>query len=163
MRTLPPVSVPSARSTSPEATALALPAEDPPATWSVSTGFFVGPKALVSDVGPNASSSMFVLPTIVAPALRKRSTTSACSPGTTPSNAREPHVISTPRTHVLSLMATVRSLSLPVLFGRVRSNFASQALWGASSSSGRYGCDSKWSPLDSRGSIDSTGAASSSS
>jgi hypothetical protein len=61
----------------PEATAAALPPEDPPGTHLVSHGFFVGPKAEFSVEEPMANSSRFVLPTATAPAALKRLTTVA--------------------------------------------------------------------------------------
>ncbi len=81
-RTDPPVSDPSATSASPAATAAADPPEDPPGTRSRSAGFRVGPNAEVSVVVPIPNSSMFVLPTTVAPASVRRSTTVAEYGGT---------------------------------------------------------------------------------
>src|SRR3954471_9215312 len=71
-RTEPPVSDPSAISTMPAATAAADPPDEPPGTRSGASGFRVGPTALLSVDEPIANSSMFDLPTMSAPAGRKR-------------------------------------------------------------------------------------------
>ena len=68
----PPVSEPSESVTSPAATAAADPPEEPPGTLVVSHGLFVRWKAEDSVEEPNANSSMFVLPTGVAPASSMR-------------------------------------------------------------------------------------------
>ena len=71
------MSVPSAYSTSPAATAAAEPPEEPPGTRPSAAGFSVGPNAEVSVVVPIPNSSMLVLPGIVAPASFRRWTTVA--------------------------------------------------------------------------------------
>ena len=63
----PPVSEPSAAIAIPAATAAADPPEDPPGTRDGSRGFFVAPNAEYSVDEPMANSSMFVLPTMIAP------------------------------------------------------------------------------------------------
>src|SRR5258705_10049373 len=73
----PPVSEPRAMGTTPAATAAAEPPDDPPGTRSGAIGFLVGPNALYSVDDPIANSSRFVLPTMTAPAARRRSTTVA--------------------------------------------------------------------------------------
>ena len=70
----PPVSEPSARVTSPAATAAALPPDDPPGTRVRSQGLLVGWKADESVVEPKANSSMLSLPSGVAPASSMRCT-----------------------------------------------------------------------------------------
>ena len=67
-RTEPPVSVPSAQTTSPAATAAALPPLDPPGTVSRSHGLCTGPYAEFSFEEPIANSSQFVLPIRTEPA-----------------------------------------------------------------------------------------------
>ena len=69
-RTLPPVSVPSAHTACPAATALADPALDPPGTRDRSHGLCVGKNPLFSPDDPMANSSQFVLPTSTDPAAR---------------------------------------------------------------------------------------------
>src|SRR5688500_10442104 len=72
-RTEPPVSEPSAARTTPDATATADPPELPPGTRDVSQGFLAGPNAELSLDEPIANSSIFVLPTMTAPAALRRS------------------------------------------------------------------------------------------
>src|SRR5437870_13868321 len=71
-RTEPPVSVPSAHTASPAATAAADPPEDPPGTVSRFHGLWTGPKPEFSFEDPMANSSQFVLPTRTDPAARRR-------------------------------------------------------------------------------------------
>jgi hypothetical protein len=73
-RTDPPVSLPNAAGTHPEATAAAEPPLDPPATRSGSWGFRVTPETELSVEEPMANSSMFVLPSTTAPASSSRRT-----------------------------------------------------------------------------------------
>src|SRR3989475_8264997 len=88
----PPVSVPSAKSASPAATATADPPEDPPGTRSVRHGFFTGPNAEFSLDEPIANSSRLVFPSMTAPRSSSRSTTVAEYGGTYPSRIRDPAV-----------------------------------------------------------------------
>ena len=76
-RTDPPVSVPIDQGASPPATAAAEPPEEPPGTRPASHGFTTSPNAEFSFEEPIANSSMFVLPSIGAPAAARRSTTVA--------------------------------------------------------------------------------------
>src|SRR5437867_10985094 len=71
-RTLPPVSVPSAHTTSPAATAAAEPPLEPPGTAARSQGLCTGPNALFSFEDPIANSSQLVFPISTAPAPDKR-------------------------------------------------------------------------------------------
>src|SRR5207237_3208924 len=73
----PPVSVPSAKSASPAATATAEPPDDPPGTRSARHGFFTGPNAEFSLDEPIANSSRLVFPSMTAPRSSSRSTTVA--------------------------------------------------------------------------------------
>src|SRR5580693_5160381 len=70
----PPVSVPSAATANPAATAAADPPLDPPGTRSSATGLRTGPYAEFSFELPMANSSQLVLPKITAPAASNRST-----------------------------------------------------------------------------------------
>ena len=74
-RTEPPVSVPSAQTTSPAATAAALPPLEPPGTRSRSHGFRTGPNAEFSLDEPIANSSQFVLPARTLPCPDRRAQT----------------------------------------------------------------------------------------
>ncbi len=67
-RTEPPVSVPSAQTASPAATAAAEPPLEPPGTVSRSHGLWTGPYAEFSFEEPIANSSQFVLPSSTVPA-----------------------------------------------------------------------------------------------
>ena len=73
----PAVSVPSASSTSPEATATAEPELDPPDTRAGSNTDEHAPYGDRVPTSPVANWSMFVLPTISAPAASSRRTTAA--------------------------------------------------------------------------------------
>ncbi len=72
MRTLPPVSVPSATSASPAATAAALPPDDPPTVRAGAAGFSTS-----GVVTPKPPASVRVTPTMRAPASRSRRTAEA--------------------------------------------------------------------------------------
>src|SRR5215213_11630423 len=98
----PPVSDPRARGANPAATAAALPPLEPPGTRVGSWGLRVGPNAEFSVDEPMANSSMFVLPTMTAPAARSRVTTVASYGGRQPSRIREEQVVGIPRVHRLS-------------------------------------------------------------
>src|SRR5215210_4826926 len=71
-RTEPPVSVPSAHTASPAATAVAEPDDDPPGTRSSAHGLRAGPNAEYSPDDPMANSSQLVLPTRAAPSPFRR-------------------------------------------------------------------------------------------
>ena len=113
MRTEPPWSPPIARSASPEATRAALPDDEPPVVRSVSHGFLTGPVTDVWLPPEKHRSSHTDLPVIVAPAASSRVTTVASRLGTKPSRVREPFIIGTPATSMLSLIATRRPASGP--------------------------------------------------
>src|SRR5687768_12931353 len=70
MRMDPPPSPPPAHGTIPLATAAADPPEDPPVVREVSHGFRAGPNSSGSVYGVSPNSGVFVLPTIMRPALR---------------------------------------------------------------------------------------------
>ena len=72
-RTEPPVSVPSAQTASPAATAAALLPLEPPGTRSRSHGLWTGPNAEFSFDEPIANSSQFVLPSRTLPSAFSRS------------------------------------------------------------------------------------------
>jgi hypothetical protein len=89
-RTEPPVSVPSAASAIPVATAMPEPPEDPPGILSGSQGLWLWPITELWQRAPNANSWSVALPTTTAPALRSRSTTGASAFGMFPSKNAEP-------------------------------------------------------------------------
>src|SRR5919198_2847728 len=111
MRIEPPVSVPSARSHTPAATGGAEPLLDPPEVRLSSRGLNVIPYAGLTL--PAAYSSRFVLQRSSAPASRRRATTvaSRAAGGGTPTV--EAFVVTTPRTSMLSLIATATPCSGP--------------------------------------------------
>src|SRR6185295_18520989 len=80
-RTDPPVSVPSAVSQRPWATAEAEPDEEPPGTRSGARGLSGVPSKAFSPRMPSETSSVIVLPIRVAPASRRRCTAQACRVG----------------------------------------------------------------------------------
>jgi hypothetical protein len=67
------VSVPSAHTASPAATAAALPPLEPPGTRSRPHGLWTGPNAEFSFDEPIANSSQLVLPTSTPPSCFRRS------------------------------------------------------------------------------------------
>lgn len=80
MRRDPPRSVPSAIAIMPAASAAAPPPVEPPALRVGSQGLRVRPNTSLNVLPPAANSGVFVLPMMIAPAARSRSTTSAsCS------------------------------------------------------------------------------------
>jgi hypothetical protein len=109
----PPWSPPVARSTAPDATSAALPLDEPPALRVRSHGLRTGPDADVWLPPEKHRSSHTALPMIVAPASSRRVTMVASRMGTNPSTVREPFIMGTPATIVLSLIATVRPVSGP--------------------------------------------------
>src|SRR5579859_7434052 len=76
MRIEPPPSEPVATGTSPAATAAAEPPEEPPGVRVVSHGLRVTPLAAVAVHGKIVSSGTLVIPIGIAPAARRRLTTS---------------------------------------------------------------------------------------
>ena len=112
-RTDPPVSVPTARSASPTATAAAEPPELPPGLRPRSHGLCVGPCTEVAVEAPMASSSMLARPSTTAPARRSRATTGASRSAGTRLWASEAHAVTWPATSMLSLTTTTTPWSGP--------------------------------------------------
>ena len=108
IRTEPPVSDPSATSASPVATAAAEPLDDPPGMRAGSSGLTGVPNQGLVPSGSIASSCRFVLPTIRAPAARApaRQAASAVAGAALRSTARDPAVVGTPATSMMSLTAS---------------------------------------------------------
>ena len=82
MRTEPAPSEPIAAGTMPAATAAADPPLEPPGVWSGFHGLRVAPKVGFSLKGQRPTSGVIVLPTITAPAARRRRTTSLSASAT---------------------------------------------------------------------------------
>ncbi len=102
MRTEPPVSVPTDPKHMPFASAAAEPPLEPPADLAASFGCRTGPNAVSSLVVPNANSCRLVLPMTMAPASRRRRTTSASLDGCRAGSA-DPDVVGVPSTSMRSL------------------------------------------------------------
>src|SRR4051812_49040499 len=105
-RTDPPVSLPNAIGVMPAATETAEPALDPPLVRFGSHGLRVGPKAEFSEELPMANSSMFVMPTGIAPASIRRCTKVAVYGARQPARILLAQFDSNPSTHMFDLSAT---------------------------------------------------------
>src|SRR5579872_163138 len=81
LRSEPPVSLPSAIGIIPQASDTAAPPLDPPQVLDKSYGFRVAPKTLLNVCDPAPNSGVLVLPIVIAPALRIRSTGIASTVG----------------------------------------------------------------------------------
>ena len=96
MRIDPPRSLPSARATIPQATAAALPPDDPPAESRGFHGLRVAPKRRFSVTGRSPSSGVFVFPTTIAPDWRSRRTCALSWSATQSPNAALPSLVGKP-------------------------------------------------------------------
>src|SRR5213592_534669 len=81
LRSEPPVSDPVATGTSPQARTTAAPPEEPPQVFVKSYGLRVAPKTLLKVCDPAPNSGVLVLPMVIAPARRTRSTIRSSSVG----------------------------------------------------------------------------------
>jgi hypothetical protein len=104
----PPVSVPSATSASPVATATADPLEEPPGSRRGSTGFTGVPAHEFTPLADQHSSVSAVLPTILAPESRAVATTAASFAAGSAISATTGHpaVVGTPATSMQSFTAS---------------------------------------------------------
>src|SRR5437867_12198633 len=102
-----------AMSTSPAATAAALPDDDPPAEYPIFRGLCTGPAELVWLPPEKQKYSQCVLPTMVPPASRIRVTMVASTSGVYPSSVEAPFIIGTPARLTLSFSAIFLPASLP--------------------------------------------------
>src|SRR3984885_15290253 len=100
------MSVPIARVVTPAATDADGPPEDPPGVRAGSHGLRVIPDNRLSVRPSMASSGVVVLPTMTAPAARKRSTQISSRSGTKSRNNRLPHRAGRPATKILSFTDT---------------------------------------------------------
>ena len=96
MRIDPPRSLASASATIREATADALPPDEPPAESSGFHGFRVAPYRAFSVTGRMPTSGVFVLPTTIAPASRRRRTWALSWSATQSPKAALPSVVGIP-------------------------------------------------------------------
>ena len=122
MRIDPPVSVPSARGTAPEATATADPDEEPPTMRAGSSGWATGPWHETSPVAPAPSSCWLALATTIAPAARSALTAAASTRATRSRYAPQPPVVGSPHREAGTLEFLHRLEEL--LGGMCRAGFA---------------------------------------
>ena len=108
IRTDPPVSVPSAVSASPAATATAEPLDEPPGRRCGSAGFTGIPDQAFVPAADQHSSDRLVLPTICAPDRRAAATTAASWAAGRARSAitGQPTVVGSPATSMQSLTAS---------------------------------------------------------
>ena len=108
IRTEPPVSVPSATSACPVATATAEPLDEPPGTRRGSSGLGGVPDQRFVPTADQHSSDRLVLPTIRAPDRRAAATTAASRAAGRARSAitGQPTVVGTPATSMQSLTAS---------------------------------------------------------
>ena len=110
----PPRSLPSAIGNIRQASAAAAPPLLPPATLVRSYGFRVAPNKGLNVFEPAPNSGVLVLPMIMAPAFRMRSTINASDFGTRSRKMGEPMVVRIPRVWTRSLIAMGSPASGPV-------------------------------------------------
>src|SRR5690606_18455771 len=134
LRSEPPMSLPSAIGCRPVASAAAAPPLLPPAVRVGSYGLRVAPKIGLNVWEPAANSGTLVLPIVIAPAARMRSTTRSSTSGTWSRITGEPNVVRMPAVRWVSLCATGRPFS-----GPIGSPAASRSSAAAASASARSG------------------------
>ena len=127
LRSDPPMSVPSAIGTMPEARATAAPPLLPPQVRPRSYGFRVVPKTSLKVCEPAPNSGVLVLPIVIAPAVRSRSTIRASASGTFVAKTVEPNVVRMPRVSTRSLWATGSPWRHPISSPRANAASASPA------------------------------------
>ena len=135
LRSDPPRSLPSAIGTIPVASATAAPPLLPPQVFVMSYGLRVAPNRALNVCDPAPNSGTLVLPMVIAPAARSRSTISASASGANRSNNRDPKVVRMPFVHVRSLWATGSPCSGPSVSPRATAASAASAPRRASSGS----------------------------
>ena len=113
--------------TMPVARATAAPPLLPPHVFDMSQGLRVAPNTSLKVCEPAPSSGVLVLPTVMAPACRSRSTMRAVSSGTWPSKARLPNVVRMPAVTKRSLWATGRPCRGPTARPAARAASAASA------------------------------------
>src|SRR5215469_10761425 len=106
LRTLPPVSLPSAIGNNPAANPEPEPEDEPPGWWSVFQGLRAGGHGRSKLGPPIANSCVASLPSTIAPAPRRRDTHTASAAATLSISTFEWHVVGRPATSMMSLMPT---------------------------------------------------------
>ena len=136
LRSEPPRSLPSAIGTIPVASATAAAAAAPPAGLRdvVRIARRAEQGVETSATRPRTRGTL-VLPIVIAPAARSRSTISASASGTNRSNSRDPKVVRMPFVHVRSLWATGSPCNGPSVSPRATAASAASAPRRASSGS----------------------------
>ena len=135
LRSEPPMSLPSASGTIPDASAAAAPPLDPPADRVRSYGLRVVPNTGLKVCEPAAHSGTLVLPIVTAPAPRIRSATRSSRLGTWSERSGDPNVVRQPATSWVSLNACGSPCSGPTGSPRASRSSASAAPARARSSS----------------------------
>jgi len=135
-RTDPPVSEPIAKGTSPAATATPEPLEDPPGVrWTFKSQGLTGvPRCWLVPHPPIATSTVWVLPIRIPPALSSLSVIIALHFGKRPISAAEPPVVSWPATSTISFSANGTPVRGPRGYPRFTARSATSASARASSS-----------------------------
>src|SRR6266436_6397808 len=105
-RSEPPMSLPSAKGTMPQASATAPPPVLPPQVLVKSYGFRVAPKTLLNVCEPSPNSGTFVLPITIPPAAFSRCTTRQSKSGTRSRCNGEPKVVRIPAVSCKSFAPT---------------------------------------------------------
>src|SRR6266404_1062010 len=106
LRSEPPMSLPSASGTMPQASATAPPPVLPPQVFVTSYGFRVAPKTLLNVCEPSPNSGTFVLPITIPPAAFSRCTTRQSKSGTRSRCNGDPKVVRIPAVSYKSLTPT---------------------------------------------------------
>src|ERR1700739_1018080 len=106
LRTLPPVSLPSAIGNSPAAKPEPEPEDEPPGWWSVFHGLRAGAHGRSKLGPPIANSCVESLPSTMAPAPRSRDVHTASVDAILSINSFEWQVVGRPATSMISLMPT---------------------------------------------------------
>src|SRR5580704_1620709 len=113
LRTLPPVSLPSAIGNNPAANPAPDPEDEPPGWWSGFHGLRAGGHGRSKLGPPIANSWVDSLPSTIAPAPRRRSTHTASAVAMLSINTFEWQVVGRPATSMMSLIPTGTPCSGP--------------------------------------------------
>src|SRR6476659_7973978 len=106
LRTLPPVSVPSAKGKNPPPSPAPEPEEEPPGWWSRFHGLRAGGQGRSKLGPPMANSWVDNLPITIAPAARSRATPAASAAAGVAGITLEWQVVGKPATSMMSLIPT---------------------------------------------------------
>src|SRR6516162_10645047 len=113
LRTLPPVSLPSAIGNSPAAKPEPEPEDEPPGWWFVFQGLRAGGHGRSKLGPPIANSWVESLPSTIAPAPRKRDTQTASATAILSARIFEWQVVGRPATSMMSLTPTGTPCNAP--------------------------------------------------